>query len=154
MTFDLPLISLTKGLFCSQSFSSLAFFSRNSKSFCLWYGPVGALLVWFFIRWLGGRREFWEKNKTHVELSYWFRKIGNSGENKTYSMWHEFCSPHRGSSSVENPRCPPCISVFHGVLFFYSITQKSTETHGGTMSDIDSRALSGPPSVWKISNCL
>ena len=85
LTFDLPLISLTKGLFCSQSFSSLAFFSRNSRSFCLWYGPVGALLVWFFIRWLGGRREFWEKNKTHVELSYWFRKIGNSGKNKTQS---------------------------------------------------------------------
>ena len=70
----------------------------------------------------------------------------------TYSTRHEFCSPHRGSSSVENPRCPPCVSVFHGVLFFY--TQKSTETHGGSRSDIDSRALSGPPSVWKISNCL
>ena len=69
-----------------------------------------------------------------------------------YSTQHEICSPHRGSSSVENPRCPPWVSVFHGVLFFY--TQKSTETHGGSRSDIDSRALSGPPSVWKISNCL
>ena len=39
-------------------------------------------------------------------------------------------------------RVSPCSTECY---FFY--TQKSTETHGGSRSDIDSRALSGPPSV-------
>ena len=77
----------------------------------------------------------------HLLFSLLGQTVSHRG--KTYSTRHEFCSPHCGSSSVENPWCAPCVSVFHGVLFFY--TQKSTETHGGSRSDIDSRVLSGPP---------